>query len=85
MTNRGERDREAESRRILGRLAGESERTGLSFVRKTIRKAGDHVSATDAEPGDPIELWGTRIGRMLGILIMIGLMFWLALLIGKGV
>ena len=44
----------------------------------------DHVAAADADRTDPIEVWGTRIGRILGLLLALGLMVWLVLFLTRG-
>ncbi|PDQ18851.1 hypothetical protein CN311_22480 [Mesorhizobium sanjuanii] len=70
-------DNDSESRRIIERLAHETEPGGTSFIARTAKGARDHVAAADADRSDPIEYWGTRIGRALGLLITIGLLVWL--------
>ncbi len=57
-----------ESRRILDRLQKESDPTG-SLAGRTARKVRNHLSAVDADQNDDIELWGTRIGRVLGLIV----------------
>ena len=37
-----------------------------------------------ADRTDPIEVWGTRIGRILGLLLALGLMVWLVLFLTRG-
>ncbi len=63
-------EREAESRRIIGRVGAESEAT-------MARRARDHMSGRDADAGDAAELWGTRVGRWLGVALLIYLVWWL--------
>ncbi|TDR30782.1 hypothetical protein DES43_14011 [Aquamicrobium defluvii] len=74
-----ERDRqqERESRRILKSVSGETDPSGTSLAGRTAKRVGAHLSAADADPEDRIETWGTRIGRVLGMAIMIGLAVWL--------
>lgn len=67
-------DRQAESRRIIGRVAQESE---ASMARRAADRITDHMSGRDAPPGDRIELWGTRIGRWLGVALLIYVLWWL--------
>lgn len=71
------RDDETESRRILERVARETTPGGASFVARAAKDAHDHVTAADADRSDPIEVWGTRVGRTLGLIIAIGLLAWL--------
>jgi len=77
-------DSEKESRRILERIARETDPAGNSFVARATKGMRDHVSAADADRADPIEVWGTRIGRTLGLLLVLGLMVWLVLYVIRG-
>ncbi|GAB4543771.1 MAG: hypothetical protein Tsb0019_42530 [Roseibium sp.] len=62
----------------LDRVEAESETiVGSTFVRMADR-ARDHLSAADKDDDDRIEVWGTRIGRGLGVLFAIGLVIYLA-------
>lgn len=51
--------------------------------RRLAEKFSDHFSARDAEreaggaPVDPAELWGRRVGRVLGAIAFLGLVGWL--------
>ncbi|MER8852701.1 hypothetical protein NKH94_13990 [Mesorhizobium australicum] len=76
-------DSDSESRRILQRVAQEDP-AGNSFVARTTKGVRDHVSAADADRTDPIEVWGTRVGRILGLLLALGLMVWLVLFLTRG-
>lgn len=42
-------------------------------------RARDHIAASDAEQSDPIELWGTRIGRAIAVTALTALILWLLL------
>jgi hypothetical protein len=77
-------DSETESRRIFDRVARETDPAGHSFLSRKARGMRDHVTAADADRADPIEVWGTRIGRTLGLLLTLGLMAWLAFYIIPG-
>ncbi|MBB6465566.1 hypothetical protein HNQ96_001424 [Aminobacter lissarensis] len=70
-------DSEKESRRILDRIARESEPGGASFVSRNTDKMRKHLGAADVDKADPIEHVGTRIGRILGFVLTVGLMLWL--------
>ena len=59
--------REALARVEQGEVAGSS-----AFVR-----AANHMRADDADAEDPMEVWGTRIGRGLAVVFAIGLVVWL--------
>lgn len=80
----GRQDSDREARRILERIARETDPAGTSFVARTTKGVRDHVSAADADRTDPIEVWGTRIGRILGLLVALGLMIWLVLFVTRG-
>jgi len=77
-------ERRAESRNILDRVAREAGSDASTFLGGTARRAREHVAAQDADHDDRIELWGTRIGRALGLVMMIGLFVWLILYLLRG-
>ncbi|MBI1622063.1 hypothetical protein [Aquamicrobium zhengzhouense] len=66
------RDDEArdEARRIINRVDLESEPTMLGRARH-------HMAGDDADQSDWAELWGTRIGRWAGVILLIYLIWWL--------
>jgi hypothetical protein len=66
----GRQDREAQ--RILQRVSDENVSGGLSFTDRT----KGHFSAKDADASDPVEILGTRIGRALGLLVVIAMFIW---------
>jgi hypothetical protein len=41
--------------------------------------AGDPNRRAPADPSDPVEIWGKRIGRVLSVLLFIGLVAWLVM------
>ncbi|MGY6708172.1 MAG: hypothetical protein ACXIVF_07575 [Rhizobiaceae bacterium] len=65
---------EAESRRIINRVAAESEAT---MVQRAKRRVSDHMAARDAPEDDWVEVWGSRIGRAFGVVFFFGLVVWL--------
>ncbi|HRP79734.1 MAG TPA: hypothetical protein PL183_11665 [Aquamicrobium sp.] len=70
-----DREDEAESRRIIGRVGAESE---ASMARRVAdHMAGRDVQEGDAGGGDRVELWGTRIGRWLGVGLLVYIIWWL--------
>ena len=72
---------DTESQRILDRIERETAVHGNSILTRTKR----HFSAEDADSADSIEVWGTRIGRLLGLLVLIAMFIWLVIsLSGKG-
>lgn len=64
-------ERKTESQRILDRIAKELH---LGTARTSAEQ-----KAVDQSIDDPIEYWGTRIGRGLGLVITILIVGWLAL------
>jgi hypothetical protein len=56
---------ERESRRILERVAREAEGGGI------VQRAQGHLAATDIDPEDKIEQWGTRIGRSIAAVVSV--------------
>lgn len=65
-----DKDAEAESRRIIGRVGAETEASMAKRVQ-------DHMAGRDADESDWAEKWGTRIGRWLGLALLIYLIWWL--------
>ena len=74
----------AESRRILERVSHESDPSSASLPARAANRAQEHFAAADADRSDPIELWGTRIGRTIGLVVTIGLIIWLAFFVLRG-
>jgi hypothetical protein len=68
--NRNSDDRD-ESRRILDRIQRESDPSGQITPARRQRE------------DDPIEYWGTRIGRVLGWAITLALVIWFAFTIAR--
>ena len=46
-------------------------------MRRVAERVKGHMSADDADQNDWAELWGTRIGRILGSVFAIGLLIYL--------
>lgn len=70
------RERQEEARRILDRL--EREQIGADgLVRRGFARTANHLAAGDAPENDLIEIWATRIGRTLGLLITLAIIVWL--------
>ena len=82
MANDEDRARETESRRILDRVSREAESGGMG--ERLVRRARDHVLAEDVDRADWAEYWGVRIGRILGLILMVGLIVWLVLFVVRG-
>ena len=76
-------DRHAESRRILDRVAREGH-SGLGFVGRSTERARGHLAADDADHNDWIEVWGTRIGRAIGIVVIVAFLVWAVSYLASG-
>jgi len=70
-------ERLEESKRILERVAQDTEAVGTSSMRRVAERVKGHMSAEDAEQNDWAELWGTRIGRILSVIFFVGLVIYL--------
>lgn len=66
-----------ESRRIINRVGQETEATMAQRVR-------DHMEGRDADQNDWAEVWGTRIGRGMGVVILLILLWSLFSIITGG-
>ncbi|MBL4786857.1 MAG: hypothetical protein JKY49_15700 [Cohaesibacteraceae bacterium] len=66
------------SDQILRRVDAESEQIGTSSFARVANKAKDHFSAVDIDEKDSIEVWGTRLGRGLALIVMFFLIYYLA-------
>ena len=73
------RQDETESERILRRVAQESDPSGSTFIRSRADRLKGHLSASDVDPTDAVEVAATRVGRTLGFIItvvLIGMIVW---------
>ncbi len=76
MTTGSDREKDDADRRRakkdLARAEADSEVIGTSRLAASLRRARDHFGAADTS-GDAAEMWGTRIGRLLGAVAIVGL------------
>eukprot|EP01132_Coremiostelium_polycephalum_P001751 gene1751-2173_t len=75
--NDKERQTVTESARILERVNHESNAGSGTVIDRTVARTKGHFAAQDADASDPIEIWGTRIGRFLGLLVLLAMFIWL--------
>jgi hypothetical protein len=76
---------ESESRRILRRVSQEADSGGgRSAIDRATNRARDHLGAADVDRGDWAEYWGTRIGRTIGGMFLVGLIAWLVFYLAGG-
>ena len=76
MTREEDRKRQEESRRILKQIEDESEVFGTSSMKRVADRVTGHLDG-DADQDNQVELWGTRIGRSLGLVFFAGLVIYL--------
>jgi hypothetical protein len=84
MAGKREHEDRVESRRILERVSQEAEAGGRSAIDRAANRARDHSAAKDVDRGDWAEYWGTRIGRTIGAVFLVGMIVWLVLYLAKG-
>jgi hypothetical protein len=65
-----------ERRRREAREALKTAHEGTAIGDTMLSGISDHFSAKDA-PDDPIEIWGRRIGRILALVVVLGLIGYL--------
>ena len=70
-------ERTREAREALARLSDQSDTIGSSAMARAADRARNHFGAADTDPDDALELWGSRIGRGLGLVAFIGLAVYL--------
>lgn len=76
--NRDEQDaaRRREGEAILERVRRES--GGASGAGRLFERARRHFEAADADQNDRVEVTATRIGRLIGLIVFLGLAMMLA-------
>lgn len=80
MTERDEQSRAA--RRELERLREEGGLLSTLRLKTKAHSLRGHFLGEDADAGDRMEVWGTRIGRGLGAIAFFGLLVWLIVHLG---
>lgn len=80
----GESERGDEARRILAQVEKDSGIAASSALARAIHRARGHFAGADADPDDWAELWGTRIGRLLGLAAFVALSIWLFRFLTRG-
>ncbi|MXN64962.1 hypothetical protein GR183_08590 [Stappia sp. GBMRC 2046] len=80
MPTREERDRlkVEDAKRALEAVHRDSDTIGQSALARTANRVRDHFAAQDKPEDDPIEVWGSRIGRIAGLVFAILLVGYLA-------
>ncbi|ESR26368.1 hypothetical protein [Lutibaculum baratangense] len=72
-----DRERKAALRR-LDELGSGGELLGSSQLAHHAERARRHMTAAEADQDDRIEVWGRRIGRALSVVLLAGLVIYLA-------
>ena len=54
---------ERQAKKALDRVQRDAEVVGQSSLVRAAGKARDHLAGADADPSDPAEVWGRRVGR----------------------
>ncbi|MFN4009813.1 MAG: hypothetical protein ACK4K8_07650 [Pannonibacter sp.] len=75
---RREKARAEDARKAIDRVNAESETILGSSTRRMATRARDHLGGADKDQRDRVEVWGTRIGRSLGLIVAAGLLIYLA-------
>lgn len=70
-------ERQREARQILDRIEREAASGTNGILMRGVERTAHHLSAHDADKSDKIEVWATRLGRMLGLLLMLAIIVWL--------
>lgn len=63
MANRPDDHDERESKRILARVDSQEG----NLLGRAAQRLDNHLNASDAPQDDPVEVWGTRIGRTIAL------------------
>ena len=80
MSNNGQansNENREKSKRILERVEQQSETIGTSSMGRVADRVKDHLVAEDADQESWSEVWGTRIGRGLGLVFFVFLIGYL--------
>ena len=72
-----DQQRQRRALRDIERVDEQSEVIGTSQVKRSSDRARDHFMGADGDPEDRVEIWGKRIGRMLSLAFLIGLVVYL--------
>ncbi len=70
-------DEAKEAKRIIAQVDRESEAIGRSNLARSADAARNHMLAGDKDQADAVEVWGTRIARVLAVIAFAALAWWL--------
>ena len=74
--NRGT-EQEREAKRILAQVRQQTDGAAMTPVQKAVKRGREHFSAEDADRSDRVEVWGTRIGRAISLILFFVLIAYL--------
>ena len=66
-----------QAKRTLDRIGEEGGLSATPVMKSAANNVRDHFIAKDAEGGDKVEVWGTRIARGLALVAFVGLVLWM--------
>ena len=69
--------RREEAERALERVGREGELFASTPLPSAAERSRDHFAARDVDGADRVELWATRTGRILGLILFLVLAAWL--------
>ncbi len=72
-----------QAKRDLERLSQQGGLLNTPVMKPKSKSVKGHFMAEDADQSDPIEVWGSRIGRGLSLIALILLLFWLVNFLGR--
>lgn len=72
-----EDDQTRQAKRDLERLGEEGGLLNAPKMKPRSKSVKGHFMADDADQSDPIEVWGSRIGRILSLIAVAALLVWL--------
>lgn len=66
-----------EAKRTLDRIGEEGGLSATPAMKSTAGSVRDHFAAKDVDKTDKLEVWGTRIARVLALAAFVGLVWFL--------
>lgn len=70
-----ESEEQSESRRILERVARDTESIGASSMARVASRVAAHFRADDNTEDDAVEIWGKRVARLLALIAFVWLVY----------
>ena len=67
----------------LERLSQQGGLFHTPVIKPKSKSVKGHFMAEDADQSDPMEVWGSRIGRSLSLIVLILLLIWLVNFLGR--